>query len=69
MKKIILLFLLLCGIFVSAQIKLGTNPGTIGASSLLELESANKALVISRVDNTSAITTPVNGMIIYDNSS
>ena len=69
MKKIILLFLLLCGIFVSAQIKLGTNPATIGASSLLELESANKALVISRVANTAAIITPVNGMIIYDNSS
>lgn len=68
MKKIILLFLLLCGIFVSAQIKLGTNPATIGASSLLELESANKALVISRVANTAAITSPVNGMMIYDNS-
>jgi hypothetical protein len=68
MKKIILLFFLLSGIYVTAQIKLGSNPATIGGSSLLELESANKALVVSRVANTAAITTPVNGMIIYDNS-
>lgn len=69
MKKIILSFLLLCGIFVSAQIKRGTNGATIGASSLLELESDNKALLITRVANTAAIATPVNEMILYDNSS
>jgi len=53
----------------SAQVKIGSNPTTIGNSSLLELESTNKALVIPRVTNTSAITNPVNGMVVYDLSS
>ena len=54
--------------YLSAQVKIGDNPGTIGTSSLLELESTDKALVIPRVANTAAITTPVDGMLIYDNS-
>jgi hypothetical protein len=52
-----------------AQVKIGDNPTTIGNSSLLELESTNKALVMPRVTNTSAITNPVDGMIVYDLSS
>ncbi len=56
-------------IHVTAQVKIGDNPGTIGTSSLLELESTDKALVIPRVANTAAIATPVDGMLIYDNSA
>jgi hypothetical protein len=51
-----------------SQIKIGDNPATIGASSLLELESTDKGIVIPRVANAAAIATPVNGMFIYDNS-
>lgn len=51
-----------------AQVKIGSNPTSIGSSSALELESNNKALLVTRVANTSAITSPINGMIIYDSS-
>ncbi len=63
------LMLALCSLFIytaNAQVKVGDNPTTLGASSLLELESTNKALVITRVANKAAIATPVNGMVIYD---
>ncbi len=53
-----------------------TNNGQMGINSpvpetdaLLELKSTNKALLITRVANTAAIANPVNGMILYDNSS
>lgn len=69
MKKIIYLGLLFAGLTSSAQVKIGDNPTNLGASSSLELESTNKALVLTRVANTAAITTPVNGMIVYDLSS
>lgn len=65
---IILAFLLLSTI-ANSQVKIGDNPTSLGSSSSLELESTNKALVITRVTNTAAITNPVNGMIIYDISS
>jgi hypothetical protein len=66
-KQIVLFaFLLFTGMAVTAQLKVGTNPTTIGAGSILELESTNKALVVTRVANTAAITTPVAGMMIYD---
>lgn len=70
MKKILVLLLITCcGFLTHAQVKIGDNPTNIGVSSLLELESTNKALVVTRVANTAAITNPVNGMIIYDISS
>lgn len=53
-----------------------TNNGNVGINApvpetdaLLELKSTNKALLITRVANTSAIANPLNGMILYDNSS
>lgn len=53
------------GIASYGQVKIGDNPTTVGVSSLLELESSNKALIVTRVANIAAITNPVNGMIIY----
>lgn len=35
-------------------------------STLLDLQSTTKALLLPRVTNTASVTTPVNGMIIYD---
>lgn len=62
---------LLMGFTMAAQVKIGDNedPGTVGESSLPELESLNKGLVVTRVANTEAIAAPVNGMIIYDIST
>ncbi len=50
------------------QAKIGDNPGVMSApsSTVLELESTNKALLISRVASTASITNPVNGMMVYD---
>ncbi|OYQ39650.1 hypothetical protein CHU92_04575 [Flavobacterium cyanobacteriorum] len=69
MNKLLFIVMLFVGLHSSAQVKIGDNPTTVGTSSALELESTNKALVITRVSNTAAITNPVNGMIIYDISS
>ncbi len=66
MKYLVLAFLLYYSSSFS-QVGIGTtNPAP---SSILELESSNKALLITRVANTGIITNPVNGMIIYDLSS
>ena len=47
----------------------GINAPNPETSALLELRSSNQALLLTRVPNTAAITTPVNGMILYDNST
>lgn len=51
---------------LQAQVKFGDNPTVIGTSSLLELESTNKALVLPRIADVTAITAPIDGMIIFD---
>lgn len=56
----------LFGTLTQAGVKIGDNPTILGTSSLLELESVDQALVLSRLANTAAVTTPVNGMVIYD---
>lgn len=66
MKNIILIAALSFGIIATAQVKIGDNPINIGASSLLEIESPSKALVVTRVTSTAAVANPVNGMIVYD---
>lgn len=65
MKNIILIASLSFGIMATAQVKIGDNPINIGASSLLEIESPSKALVVTRVTS-AAVANPVNGMIVYD---
>ena len=67
-KKFKLIILALCISATSfAQVGIGTNTPTAG--SILELKAADKALLLTRVANTAAVTTPVNGMMIYDISS
>ena len=50
-----------------AQVKIGTNPNQIQKSSLLELESDTKGLLLPRLTDTIAINAlnPSNGMLIY----
>lgn len=62
-----ILFSFCVSIMSFAQMGIGTNTPVTG--SILELKSADKALVLTRVANTAAVTTPVNGMIVYDISS
>lgn len=50
-----------------AQVKIGTNPEQIRPSSLLELESQTKGLLLPRLQDTAAINSlnPSDGMLIY----
>ena len=57
----------------NAQLKIGDNPTTINKSSILELESSNQGLLLTRLSDTTTINgfNPPDGMIIYlttDNS-
>ncbi|MCA0133037.1 hypothetical protein LBU54_10625, partial [Winogradskyella sp. D23] len=68
MKKIFLLFVAISSCLISyGQVKIGNNPNLIDSSSLLELESIDKVLVVTRVSTLemNAIT-PLNGSIVYN---
>jgi hypothetical protein len=67
MKYIHFFFCLLLGTAVQAQIKIGDNPQNIDPSSVLELESSSRVLVITRVSTAqmNAIT-PSAGAMVYN---
>ncbi len=52
---------------VFSQVGIGTN--TPNPSSILDLTSTDKGLLLPRVATTSAIVAPVNGMMVYDISA
>lgn len=60
-------FSLFINVISFAQMGIGTT--TPEASSILELRATDKALLLTRVASTAAVTTPVNGMMVYDISS
>ncbi|MGG8496955.1 hypothetical protein ACQY1Q_11090, partial [Tenacibaculum sp. TC6] len=69
MKRIITLLALffLSSINLLAQVKIGDNPNVIHDSSILELESNNKVLVITRVtDSQMNSIYPLEGAIVYN---
>ena len=52
---------------ITAQVKLGTNFGDIHPASLLELESPDQALVITRVDTGEMeLIEPLKGALVYN---
>lgn len=66
-RRILLLAALFGGLSLTAQVKIGDNPQTIDPGSLLELESTDKALVITRV--TDAQMNAINaqqGAVVYN---
>lgn len=69
MKRLLfLLFFGLCMVhLVKAQVKIGENPQVLDGASVLELESTDKVLVITRVNTTqmNAIT-PLQGALVYN---
>ncbi len=68
MKNLKITFFALCITILSfAQVGIGTT--TPVAGSILELKAVDKALLLTRVATTAAVTTPVNGMMVYDISS
>ncbi|SMC90206.1 hypothetical protein [Chryseobacterium sp. YR221] len=65
MRKKILLQICICfSMYSLAQV--GIKKDNPNPSTDLELGSNNKALILNRVQNTSAVPNPVNGMMIYD---
>ena len=68
MKKIILIAVALIGLTGTAQVKIGTNPTIVGASSLLELESTTKGFLPPRLTTIQrdAIVSPVAGLAVFN---
>jgi len=73
MKRIFTIAILLFSVLAQAQVKIGDNPTTINANSLLELESTDKGFLPPRVtlvslDNVSPLTgTVIAGTFVYNN--
>ncbi len=58
---------LLLGASLYSQIKIGENPQNLDASSVLELESSNRVLVITRVTDAQMLSiTPLRGAMVYN---
>lgn len=70
MKKSLLFFILFLFTvtLTYSQVKIGDNPDLIRGSSILELESTNKVLVITRMTSTqmNAVNTPHQGALVYN---
>jgi hypothetical protein len=67
MKKTITFLAIFWVTIAYSQVGIGTvNPNS---NSILDLTATNKAFLLPRVANTATITTPTNGMMIYDISS
>ena len=65
------LFMFLFSFHGNAQVKIGNNPTTINASSLLELESSTKGVLFPRMTGVqmNAIPSPVTGMFVFNTDS
>ena len=73
-KTQITVVLLFLGIVASAQVKIGANPTVVNPNSILELESTNKGLLMSRValmstTNFSPLAAHIQGMMVYNTAS
>lgn len=72
MKRILLsvLFVFVATSLAYAQVKIGDKPSNIHPSSILELNSADKVLVITRVDDDTQMNaiTPLHGALVYNES-
>lgn len=64
MKKLFTIFLLVWVACTEAQVKIGNNPNTINANSLLELESTDKGFLPPRVAlNSTTSVSPLTGTV------
>ncbi|MEP7377217.1 MAG: hypothetical protein ABI675_27695 [Chitinophagaceae bacterium] len=64
MKKFFTILLLLLAVNAQSQVKIGNNPNTIDANSLLELESTNKGFLPPRVAlNDASLVAPLTGTV------
>jgi hypothetical protein len=73
-RALLLYFAVFSTSVASAQVKIGSNPTTINSSSILEIESTNKGVLMPRIaltaaDNASPLSNHVVGMIIYNTAT
>lgn len=69
-----LLFTACSSLAALAQVKIGNNPGSINPNAVLELESTNKGLLLTRIALTSTtsaapLTAHVAGMFVYNTAT
>ncbi|MDO6473748.1 hypothetical protein, partial [Maribacter sp. 1_MG-2023] len=63
----LLLFLVLFSFCVNAQVKIGENPNIIDSASIVELESTDKAFVLTRLTTAQMqAISPLNGAVVYN---
>ncbi|WP_025742730.1 hypothetical protein, partial [Aquimarina pacifica] len=66
-KLLLFIFLLFSLTFINAQVKIGDNPDLIDSESVMELESVDKAFVLTRVTTSQMNSiTPLNGALLYN---
>lgn len=74
-KEIGILFaLLILSFSATAQVKLGANPRTINANSILEMETSNQGILLPRValsgtDASTPLSAHVKGMTVYNTAT
>lgn len=67
MEKSLLFILFLSISIATAQVKIGENPNTLDANSILELESSNRAFVLTRITTVEMdAMTPLQGAMVYN---
>ena len=66
-QKILTISFLLASFITFAQVGIGTE--TPETSAALDITSDDKALLITRLSDTSVVTNPIDGMMIYDMSA
>ena len=65
-KVLVVLFLAIFN-FANSQVKIGSNPNEIDPASIVELESTDKAFVLTRLTTVQMqAITPLNGAVIYN---
>ena len=63
----LLLFFVLISLCANAQVKIGENPNIIDSASIVELESTDKAFVLTRLTTAQMqAITPLNGAVVYN---
>jgi hypothetical protein len=66
MKKLFLTALLLTSALFSVHAQVGIGTTTPASSSILDLTSPTKALLVTRVADVELVVNPINGMVVYD---
>ena len=67
LRNILVLFFVFTSLCLEAQVKIGQNPNLIDSASIVELESTDKAFVLTRVTTAQMqAIAPLNGALIYN---